>query len=480
MRLSIALLLLFAGLASAQTTSVKIVDPADQTKQAGVTNSGGVRALNVYCVGGTCSGGGPGGGGWTPDGGYIGTVGQGMSADGGVPWAVDTELPSATTLADATANPSTTSAGAFAHLFNGTTWDRMRGDTANGLLVNVSDSFLLDATFTGRFSAAAAAADNFANPTTTGTLGFGMLWDGATWDRQPGNSADGTLVNLGANNDVTVTGTVAVTQSGSWSLAANQSVNLAQVGGTNAVTGGVAGSQGVGGLAASGAAKSGNPVQVGGVFNTTQPTVTTGQAVEQQMTARGATIVATGVDTFTATVTQGTAANLRAQTASESSTAAAIPAVASAVGMSDGTNLQIPRLYDFDSSGGGTLWGVVTGIGGSNFGSVNIANVESVVPTAGATGVYVWDIPKDVFNPVTTAVSCASTATAAPASILTNRKTLTMMNNSTVTIYLGGSAVTTSTGIPLLPGASFMDDVSNSTYYCIVASGTADLRVLEN
>lgn len=53
------------------------------------------------------------------------------------------------------------------------------------------------------------------------------------------------------------------------------------------------------GDAASGASKAGNPVQIGGVFNTTQPTVTTGQAVEAQSTARGALIVATGVDTFT-------------------------------------------------------------------------------------------------------------------------------------------------------------------------------------
>lgn len=63
---------------------------------------------------------------------------------------------------------------------------------------------------------------------------------------------------------------------------------------TNAVT--------VIGGAASGASKSGNPVQIGGVFNTTQPTVTNGQAVEAQSTARGAQIVATGADTFTVTV----------------------------------------------------------------------------------------------------------------------------------------------------------------------------------
>lgn len=56
------------------------------------------------------------------------------------------------------------------------------------------------------------------------------------------------------------------------------------------------------GAAASGASKSGNPVQTGGVFNTTQPTVTTGQSVENQNTARGAQIVATGVDTFNTTI----------------------------------------------------------------------------------------------------------------------------------------------------------------------------------
>jgi hypothetical protein len=50
------------------------------------------------------------------------------------------------------------------------------------------------------------------------------------------------------------------------------------------------------GAAASAAAKAGNPVQIGSVFNTTQPTVTTGQMVEAQATARGAAIIASGVD----------------------------------------------------------------------------------------------------------------------------------------------------------------------------------------
>lgn len=63
-----------------------------------------------------------------------------------------------------------------------------------------------DATFTGRFPAGSTPADNESNAVTFSRLGvFNYLFDGVTWDRSPGNSTDGTLVNLGANNDVTVT-----------------------------------------------------------------------------------------------------------------------------------------------------------------------------------------------------------------------------------------------------------------------------------
>lgn len=59
--------------------------------------------------------------------------------------------------------------------------------------------------------AAAALADNTANPTVGGLASFGMMYDGSTWDRLRGDSTDGLLVNLGANNDVTVTGAVNAT-----------------------------------------------------------------------------------------------------------------------------------------------------------------------------------------------------------------------------------------------------------------------------
>ncbi len=96
-----------------------------------------------------------------------------------------------------------------------------------------------------------------------------------------------TAANLNAT--VVGTGTFAVqaAQSGTWNIGTLTTI-------TNPVT--------VVGDSASGAANAGNPVKTGGVFNTAQPTVTNGQTVDSQSTARGAAIVATGVDTFNVTV----------------------------------------------------------------------------------------------------------------------------------------------------------------------------------
>lgn len=89
-----------------------------------------------------------------------------------------------------------------------------------------------------------------------------LVFNGTNWDRQRGNATDGILVNLGTNNDVTVTGTVtanagtgtmnvsvqnasipvtdnggsltvdgtiAATQSGTWVLGANSGVDIGDV-----------------------------------------------------------------------------------------------------------------------------------------------------------------------------------------------------------------------------------------------------------
>lgn len=53
-------------------------------------------------------------------------------------FSVDSELPAAAALADATANPTAPLVGAALEIFNGTTWDRARGDTTNGIDVDVT------------------------------------------------------------------------------------------------------------------------------------------------------------------------------------------------------------------------------------------------------------------------------------------------------------------------------------------------------
>jgi hypothetical protein len=56
--------------------------------------------------------------------------------------ALDTELPAAAALADGAGNPTTPTVGSANLVYNGTTWDRARGDIANGLDVDVTRSAL--------------------------------------------------------------------------------------------------------------------------------------------------------------------------------------------------------------------------------------------------------------------------------------------------------------------------------------------------
>jgi hypothetical protein len=191
-----------------------------------------------------------------------------ITSVGGV---VDTELPAAVLLTDNTANPTTTSVGVFPHWWDGATWDRAPGNSADGLLVNlglnndvtvtgtvavssvggtvavtqstspwvVSGTVAVSGSVDTELPAAASLTDNFANPTAPAVGAFAMLWDGATWDRFPGTSVDGALVNLGANNDVTVTsGSITVANAaGASAVNIQDGGNSITVDGTVAVSG---------------------------------------------------------------------------------------------------------------------------------------------------------------------------------------------------------------------------------------------------
>jgi len=90
---------------------------------------------------------------------------------------VDSELPAAIALADDIANPTAPAVGAYLMGFTGGGWRRIWGF---------------------------AADDASGNEAGLVTLGYNMNWNGATWSRMKGDTTDGVLVNLGANNDVSV------------------------------------------------------------------------------------------------------------------------------------------------------------------------------------------------------------------------------------------------------------------------------------
>lgn len=141
---------------------------------------------------------------------------------------VDTELPAAAALADATANPTAPAVGAFLMGWDAISshWDRVRV-SASRLNVDTGGSAV-----DTELPAAVAASDTLANPTAPSVLGHLLGWTGAVWERVKSvggaafvnlRNASGTEVGTAAapiRTDPTgsttqpVSGTVTVTPSG--------------------------------------------------------------------------------------------------------------------------------------------------------------------------------------------------------------------------------------------------------------------------
>lgn len=81
----------------------------------------------------------------------------------------------------------------------------------------------------------------------------------------------------------------------------------------------------------------------------------------------------------------------------------------------------------------------------------------------------------------TTAFTDPSCDTSADLLLAANadRKVAIIQNAGTVDCYIGPSGVTTSSGLKLVAGASFVDDSSVSAWYGVTAASTADVRVCE-
>lgn len=79
-----------------------------------------------------------------------------------------------------------------------------------------------------------------------------------------------------------------------------------------------------------------------------------------------------------------------------------------------------------------------------------------------------------------TAITVGTTPTALPSSNLAGRMSIVIYNNGSATVYIGNSTVSTSNGYPIAAGGQLFISIEEEvTIYCVVASATADVRILE-
>lgn len=444
--LSLALALLVAQTQPAIRRSTPASDdPGMVVRQAGT--------VNVTCT--NCSGGSSDGG----------AVSQGPGQDGGA-WNI-TNAPSAP-LFVVILDGGTGGGGSGGAVTQGTVPWLVAGADGGSVTVDgtVAVSAISGTTAVNTSQVGGNAVTTGSGSSTAGTQRVILATDQTT---VPINDNGGSIT---VDGTVSISGTVAATQSGTWTVRNQDGAGNALASstttpagteqalvvrnipsGTQAVSGTVTANAGTGTFST-------NVAQYNG------STVGAANAVHVQP-GTGASF----------TVAQSTAANLRTQTASEGSTGAAVPATAGAQGFSDGTNLRVPLVYDTDTNTG-TEWTAGATLRVPVFGGSQ--PVSYATNGGGSIALAVYPLSKYTTTVTTTAVSCGTTATLAPTTVASNRYTATFYNASTVTIYLGGSGVTTANGLPLLPGASFTDNIENAVYYCRVTSGTGELRVLEN
>src|SRR5271157_4173956 len=233
----------------------------------------------------------------------------------------------------------------------------------------------------------------------------------------------------------TITGTVAVTQSTSPWVVSN--------GGTFAVQATQTTSPWVvGGPAASGSAATGNPILNGAVFNTTQPTVTTGQIVDMQATARGALIVATGIDPFTvsqsntgivnttlATWTSATALNTAAAPYTNSLLYSVVQLIINQVGTFSG------GIVTFEASLDNTNWYAINGTNVQGTSQSNLTFTTNTLSqfTIASTGLPYFRLRLS--------------------QVINGTGTVTLQTSISTAAQVGAVTVTGSVGINYMPGA---------------------------
>jgi len=116
----------------------------------------------------------------------------------------------------------------------------------------------------------------------------------------------------------------------------------------------------------------------------------------------------------------------------------------------------------------GTFWQVTQPVSATDLDIRNLTAALDVVTT----------VETKATNMIYNAVSITSAVTA----ILTAHSTRTgfiIVNAGAQTVYLGGDAVTTASGVPLEVGASYSNQDWTGAFYGRVAAGTCDIRIEE-
>jgi hypothetical protein len=214
-----------------------------------------------------------------------------------------------------------------------------------------------------------------------------------------------------------------------------------------------------------------NSLAIGGVYNSTLPTLTTGQQAAIQVDSSGRQLV-----------------NVAALPA--------LPAGANTIGAISNTSFAATQSGTWNAgrtwtlaSGSDSVTATISGtvpVSGTFWQStqpVSIASLPSLASGSNTVGsVGVNNKPVGPANIATSQSSPGTTATllvaARTGAVGTGRATVTLKNFGSATVYVGASGVTTSTGFPLAGGDGMSVDAT-SAIYGIVSGGTGSIAALE-
>lgn len=417
---------------------------------------------------------------------------------------VDTELSAAAALADNTANPTVTSVGTFAHWYDGTTWDRARGDSTDGLLVNLGTNN--DVTVTGSVTAnagtnlntSALALESGGNLATvagairaedaihssghTGVMALAVRNDAGTAFAADGDYVPLSIDSAGAlrvtgggggtqyteaDVDASITGTAILWEDTSDTLRA---VSAAKPLPVNVVSGPAGGTSATDDGAFTPASGSGTPA-MGFCDEAATDSVDEGDVGVLRMTA----------DRKLLTRIVGATDSNRLDVDSSGRLTANLAAGTNNIGDVDVLTVPAP----LSTTGGGTeATALRVTLANDSTGLVSVDDNGGSLTVDGTVSISGTVTTTETCNSacVAGAVSVGSvSSTALPASALSSRKRLVIQNlDSSIDLYIGPSGVTSTTGMKISAGwAQALEAGASNVIHGIAASGTINVRVLE-